>query len=782
MTERLLVLVAYLLSGACGLIYEVVWTRHLSLTFGISVFATSAVLAAFMAGLGLGSYLVGRWIDRSHNPIRVYALLEAGIGLYALIVPWIFLLLEPLYIWIGNALEGQFLLFNFIRGLLAFVVLLIPATLMGGTVPAIGRYLVTRPDTVGWNVGILYALNTLGAVSGVLLAGFVMIGTLGMWHTTLLAATLNLAIAATLLLARVGEQSTPQRVSATKAGPQALSRAILVATVVFAFSGFAAMAYEVVWTRVLVIHLHNSTYAFSTMLAVFLLGLTLGDLLLVRFYDRIREPLAWLGHVQVLIGFSVIVAAALYGSMRDIGSVFHTSWAGAASVMFLRAAVVLFPSALLFGMTFPLVARIACSEFASMGADLGRVYAANTVGGVLGSLAGGFLLIPLFGLRGTLLFLSGFNVLLGAACWMYAARGRTRFALGAVALGVLVLPAITIPKDLFFNALQIYGRKLIYYHEGVTDTTGVWEARDGSRVVTYGDARGTAGTGTDPMNRTQGHLAHLLHPNPTRSLQIGFGVGNTLAAAALHPEVQQLDVAELSPHVRETAPFFWTNDDVIDDPKVRLIVDDGRNYLLRTNVRYDVITLEPPDIYTASVVNLYTREFYQLVYDKLDDDGLLCQWFPLPEMSNVDMRMLSRAVQDVFPETTMWRMGRKKGAPMLLVATKQPLTIDMDLLNRRMTQEPVRADLARLEFATPEALFELWVTNPERLRAWIGDIRPVTDDFTYVDFSTPRTVYSGFGFGYFRVLDEQRAESQRHIDEIFEMLMSLREPIEPLLR
>ena len=781
---RPLVLAAFIVSGATGLVYEVVWTRLLSLTLGITVFATSAVLASYMAGLGLGSWLVGRRADRFRNPVRVYALLEIGIGLYALAAPTILGALTPAWIALASRFEGQFLLFNLSRATLAFLVFLVPTTLMGGTVPVIGRYLVTRADAIGWNVGLLYALNTAGAVIGCLAAGFVLIGTLGLWLTTMVTAAVNIGLGLALLAVTARERAAEPPVPAettTARGPRPAG--VWVALLVFAASGFTALAYEVVWSRVLVIHLHNSTYAFSAMLATFLLGLAAGDALLMRVYDRLDRPLFWLGVVEVGIGVSVMVAALAYLPLKYLGNPASVSWAYALLHMFLRAGLVLLPGALLFGMTFPLVARVVTSGVGSVGRDVSGAYAANTLGGVLGSLAGGFLLVPALGLRGTMIALAAVNVLLGLLCWLATEQGRRRVTLGAAALAIAVLPAIVIPRTIFSDALESKMLKLIYYAEGVTDTTGVWEfTTDGHRIVTYGDGRGTAGTMTDALNRAQAHIAHLLHPSPKRSLQICFGVGNTLAAAALHPEVEQLDCVELSPHVRQTAPYFWTNDQVLDNPKVRLIIDDGRNFLLRTRERYDVITLEPPDIYTAGVVNLYTEEFYRLAAAALDDDGILCQWMPAAETNEEELRMLVAAFVAVFPETSLWLEGRTLGAPLLFVGSKRPIALDVEALARRMGHEAIRADLAKLRMTTPAELFEFFIAGPESTRRWVAGATPVRDDHTVVDFTTPRSVRSGFGFGYFKVKGDDLKAVQHHLGELQALWTRLREPPQVLLR
>jgi hypothetical protein len=287
---------------------------------------------------------------------------------------------------------------------------------------------------------------------------------------------------------------------------------------------------------------------------------------------------------------------------------------------------------------------------------------------------------------------------------------------------------------------------------------------------------------TDELNRVQAHLAHLLHPNPKRSLQICFGVGNTLAAAALHPEVERLDCVELSPHVRQTAPYFWTNDRVLENPKVRLIFDDGRNYLLRTRERYDVITLEPPDIYTAGVVNLYTEEFYRLAAAALADDGILCQWLPAGQTNEDELRMLVAAFTAVFPETSLWLEGRGPGAPLLFVGSKRPLRLDADALARRMQHDAIRKDLTRLRIGTPAELFQLFVAGPEATRRWVAGATPVTDDHTVVDFTTPRSVYSGFGFGYYKVKGAEADAVRRHLGELAAIWDRIREPPSVMLR
>jgi spermidine synthase len=799
--SRGLVLALFFLSGATGLVYEVVWTRQLSLIFGVTVFAAATVLASFMGGLALGSYAIGRWVDRQPNPLRVYALLEAGIGISALAMPLVLQLIEPVYVAASRLVEDRFLLLNLVRSLLVALPLLVPTTMMGGTVPAIARFLVERRESVGWGTGLLYAVNTSGAVLGTVLAGFAFVPRLGLVTTTRVAVAINLVIAAVLLVGRFGEPAPQERVA--PAVPTPTPRATLrhphavLAIVVFALSGFAALGFELLWTRALVVHVHNTNYAFTVMLAVFLAGLAIGGAALLRIYDRIERPLLWLGIVELAIAGSSLTAAAAYGSLKSLslrllGADSLAGWGQAVELISLRAGLVLLPSAILFGTTFPLVARVVTGDVRDLGQRLGGAYAANTAGAILGCLGTAFLLIPLLGLRGTLILLSGLCALLGGACLLTAVRPvGSRLAVAAATLVLATLPAALVPTTLFFDAFESEEWRLVYYHEGLTDTTGVYERRNGrERFITYGDQRGTAGTNVASFGRRRSHLAHLVHPHPTRSLQIGFGVGNSLAAAALHPEVEQLDCIELSSQVRETASYFWTNDRVLANPKVRLIIDDGRNYLLRTRTKYQVIELDPPEIFTADVVNLYTTDFYRLASAALEPDGLLLQWLPTATMGELETRMLVRSLLETFPEVTLWWQGphtesRSMLTNMLLVmGSKVPLRLDPQELQRRMDHPALREDLRWVETPTPGALLALYVAGTQTLWKWVGEVPPVTDDLTRVDFSSPMLPQAGYGFGILRVNENLFGPTDvlfSHLVAMMTTLQRLREPVTALL-
>jgi spermidine synthase len=326
-----------------------------------------------------------------------------------------------------------------------------------------------------------------------------------------------------------------------------------------------------------------------------------------------------------------------------------------------------------------------------------------------------------------------------------SAGSARRRAVAGLACALAFAAPIAIPSDLFRRSFVSGDDRLVYYREGATDTVGVVDGRLG-RTIVYEDRRGTAGTWTFRWNYFFGHLPLLLHPGePKRVLNICFGVGNSLAAVASHASVERIDSVELSPHVVEAARYFWTNDGVLADPRVRTIIGDGRNYVIASRETYDVIELEPPEIFTAGVINLYTRDFYRDAVARLAPDGILIQWLPVGEAPLDDERMLFRAFTDVLPHASAWR--QLEDGPILLVGSKQPLRIDYRRLQEKLRTPPLRRALRLLEIRDVDHLLSFFTLDPPALAEFVRGVEPVTDDRTVLDFSMPRYVGSGFGLG-----------------------------------
>ncbi len=743
-----LALLLFFGSGLCALAYETVWVRQLVFSYGISIYAVSAVLSAYMFGLSVGAYLVGRRTRRIRNPLRVYAWFEIGIITYNCALYFVLRDLLPYLYSVGYGfLTDAPAALNLARFLVTFLLLAVPTGLMGGTLPVLASLLRHGEARVGTSVGWLYGINTLGGVAGTALAGFWLLGDLGIFRTTLVALTFNviiafaaLAVSQRAILRKDSTEAmppTPLVASERRPGMSLVSLTLLI-------SGYTALSYEVLWNRSLLLYTHNSTYAFSSILVVFLLGTGLGSLLYASFAERLTGH-RQLGLVQLLLGASVWVSIPLTGELPKLLSALTSvtgtdSWAAALSTIAVSAVSIVFVPTLLMGMTFPIATALLASSRDEIGEVTGRAYAYLTVGNIVGPVLTGFFLIEWVGLRNAFGIGIFCNLLLAFALLFFWHRLRSWALAGAFAAGAMLVFLNTVERDIFRSYYEQFVGKILFYKEEVADNVLVYERRDGSRAIFFSDGRGAAGTGTDFGNRLLGHIPMLLHPNPESVLSICFGVGNTLSALAQW-KPDDLVCVELSPGALEAAAFFPTNRGVMDTPNLEVHVDDGRNYLLRSRKTFDVIQLEPPELHQSGVVNLYTRDFYELARDRLAEDGVACQWFSML-MPEYEQRMVIRAFQDVFPHSSLWSVGNYLS--LVLVGSVEPIRMRPEEFFERAARPSVREDLRRMKIG-PMDVIAGHLLGPEALRSYVGDVPAVTDDRTVVDFSIPRSAESGYG-------------------------------------
>jgi spermidine synthase len=744
---RPLLLALFFASGVCALVYEVVWIRILSLTLSITVYALTTVLCAFMAGLAVGAGFGSRIADRVRHPLRAFGIAELGIAASGLAVPPLLFGMGPAFLWLHGAVGGDGPLFFAGRFLLAFAILLVPATLMGVTLPLLSRAFVDRLDEVGSRAGLLYGVNTFGAVVGCVLAGFVFVPLLGLRTSSALAASLNVAVGvgAFAVASRFAREPAPREARAAAPLPGHARLAVLA----FGVSGFTAMGYEVLWSRALIHFTHNSTYAYTAMLATFLTGLSIGSAVCSRFADRSRLPLLGLAAVQLAVGASVIAALRIYMTFEHLVPALGdrlgglASWSRVVALIFSEAALTMLATTLLLGAMFPFVARAVVDSLDVVGRRIGVAYVVNTLGSIAGAALVGFVVLPALGVRGAFLALVLVNLALGAVLALAGAPRRAGLALAGLAAAAGALAFAWIPARVFERPFAERFGTLRMYREEVTDTVMVTEAEDGSRVIRYADGRGTAGTITLPEDRTYAHIPMLLHRDPKRVLQIGFGVGHTLSSVAQYP-IESITCVELSPGVVEAAPWFReTNRDVLEDPRVRLVINDGRNFLTTSRERYDVIRLDPPELHTAGVVNLYTREFYELARDHLAPGGVFSIWVNNVMTPEDALWMLVRTIQDVFPYVSVWH-----GPAMfswVINGSLTPHAPDVALLEERFADPAVGRDLATIPMRDPYHFLSHFVGSGEQLEPMWRDMPLVEDDHTRLDFTVPRSKDSYFG-------------------------------------
>ncbi len=739
-------------SGAAGLIYEILWVRQLALIFGVSSFAIATVLAVFMGGLALGSALFGRWVDRGQRPLRWYAALEIGIGVWGLLSPLGLAALDPIYIALYPAIRSAEWVGVLLKFLLAAAVLLPPATLMGGTLPVLSRFVVRRLGEVGWRVGTLYASNTVGAVLGCFLAGFVLVAAMGVRSTLWLAVALNVLVAlGALLLDRAVGAPAPEpaakgrRPRADEGGDAFDGLTIRLVTWGFAVTGFAALCYEVFWTRLLVYILGQTTYAFATMLTTFLLGIAVGSFIFARLADRSRDPVRLFALTQMA---GAVAAFLVLPSIPRIMAFFAfaggpyevESWWLSVGAKFAAAGVTMFVPTLLLGGAFPIVGRIVTRRLNAVGGTVGNLYAANTIGAIVGSVASGFILIPVFGVRVSLALVTclsfGLGMLLFTRSRAWHLSGARVGVLAALAAFLIANVSLARTTPLIFSTTRIVETpdrfEVLYSKEGIDASLAVIERRhDGVKELNINGAT-TAYTAYEDLQShlPLGHLPMLFHPDPREVLVVGFGFGST-ARAALCYDVERVDCVELVRDEVETAPlFFEQNRGALHDPRFHLIIGDGRNHILATRETYDAISFNA--VHPKLSPNLYTRDFYELCRARLGPNGTLCAWVPTNWMTEREYRSVLATFAAVFPHSTLWW---NNPGHTVIVATGEPLELDYDDLTRRLAQPEVREHLAEVNLAQPMTLLGTLLLNEADLHAYIAGVPLDTDDHPLIEFS-----------------------------------------------
>jgi spermidine synthase len=743
----LLVLALFFLSGASGLVYQVIWVRLLTRVFGTTTFAVSALLAAFMAGLGLGAALASRYLVRTRHPLRWFGALEIGIGLYALGLNAVLPAGEQLFLGLvsqlGLSLHGE----NLAKVALSFIVLLPPTTLMGASLPLLVRQCVHHMSSVGLRTGSLYAINTFGAALGCFLAGFYTIPLWGMESTTQIAATVNSLVGiAAIALSFVLVAPAPETSSVAPTTSRTTSR-LRWAVAAFTISGFAALGLEVVWTRLLTLVFKGYSYSFTAMLTVFLLGIALGSVAFANRADRSKDPEALLGLLQIAIGITVTAFTALLifadGSRALLQYSLGYDFAGQTLATFLIALIVLGVPTFLFGAQFPVVSRLATDEAHTAGRRVGLLYAMNIVGSILGALIVGYVLIPLAGTQASLRLLAGSMIAMGAALVLrrsaLATLSKRAVVVGAVAF--MAAAIVVTPRDL---SLQLHrqwlqGDEVIeYYEEGASATVMVAGSREtgARRILVNGSSASNSSTYGLSVNRVQGSIPFFFDRLPKRVLAACFGTGVTFGTLGQF-DIEHMDGVDISPEViRAAGTFSKENYDVVNNDRVTIHIDDGRNFLLKSREKYDVITMEPMPPALAGVSDMYTKEFYDLCKERLNPGGMVSQWVPMYYLTLDDMKMLYRTFADAFPHVMVFYHN----FDTFLVGSSQPLRLSPDAFRQRLVSERLTRDLEAIQLLEPEDLFSAYLMGRDAVVAFAGDAPLVTDDLPFVEFSAPKAV------------------------------------------
>ena len=773
----------FLASGAAALIYQIVWFKQLQLVLGSSTYSVSVTIASFFLGLSLGGWLGGRFADRVRRPLRTYAVLELCAGALSLAIT---LFLSTWAVWIpflAPALGARSLASAVLTLLVSLAMLVLPTMLMGATLPFLAKHVVREQGTLAARIGVLYGLNTLGAAIGCAVAGLWLIGTVGVLQSAMVGSAVYLLVAVIAgtrrseepALSAAAESSRPSEAPGAIAATSSFETQALV--IIFAVSGFASIAYEVLWFRVLANFTLHTVYAFSAMLATYLLGLVLGALLCAKFIAPRKD---WLlvnfARLQVLIAAAGLLTIALLGRSRNILNLIESAsiripsqlldpLAGSGEVVVLCFVIFLIPTTLI-GVGFPLASELTIHRVSALGQRLGRLYAFNTLAGTLGSLTAGFLLLPRLGTQGSLTLIVGLNLMLFVALVATQPslrQDRRLRRLGAEGLAFAIAGLwILGPRYLEYAQTRFDGARILAFREARDATfvvTGYQSEDEGTfqQLLVNGNSYANNAPPGRRYMATLGHLPALLHRDPHSALVVCIGTGTTIGSLTVHPSLETITGVDLSQAVFDFAPLFEPlNHSFFRQPRVEKVVADGRHYLLTNDRTFDIITFEPPPPQDSGIVNLYSREFYQLAKRRLGRGGIVAQWVPLDITRQALPRMMIRTMMAEFPHVSLWVPSRMEG---VVIASMEPLKIDVAAWQQRMNEPALRADMDAIGFRSPEDLVATFVAADGALAKFAGDLPAITDDRPHIE--------------YFN----RYATSRMTVAEITEA----REPVEPYL-
>lgn len=772
------VALAFIISGICGLIYEVVWAKYLALFIGNTTYAQTVVLATFMGGLAAGAYFWGKRSDTTMSRLRLYGLLEIVIGLYCFFYPPFLRLLEKTYIAIvvGTDVPSDGMLVLSLKLGVSILSLFLPTFLMGGTLPILARFVTRKIGETGREVGTLYFLNSFGAVIGSLFAGFFLIEAFGLRSTVYIAATMNCIIGAGIVALSFlgGDEQSRDSVPAGPINNMAVEservfskQEIRIALLTAGLSGFAAMVYELTWIRLLTLILGSSVYSFSLMLMAFISGITLGSYIVSKIIQRLKNLYSFLGICELAVVISMLLVLPLYQRLPYYfwviaGMVGKTAAGYSLYVIiefFFCFLLMLLPTIFL-GMTLPLISRITATDIGRVGKSIGSVFSINMLGTVFGSLLTGLFFIPWIGvhrsiqlgivlsllLATVILFTSqekilkrrifpliGWGLLFGY--WIIMPEWSHQ----AVSFGVFRARLNSPPPPSYEALVERYQKTPIqYFKEGAHATVVVSGEEPDISLVINGkvEASSQGDLGTQLLS---GHIPVLFLPKYDSVLVIGLGSGITVGAVTQHP-VHHIDVVEISPEVKEAAALFRKhNNDALSDPRVKLTIEDAVTFLKTTKNTYNAIISEPSNPWIAGIGNLFTKEFFELAKHRLSPGGVMVQWIHLYESNNEIFGLILRTYTRVFPYVSIWMTQPND---VVLVGSLSPAVCDFKKMEQIIAQPSVAKDLDRIHIHHLLTLLSTQMIGPSMSRALYPFGASNTEENPYLEYMAPRAFFN----------------------------------------
>jgi len=769
---NILLVLSFGLFGLTALIFQVVFAKSLVLLFGLTAPAIATVLAVYFSGLAIGSVFIGKLVDRFQKmALRIYVLLFLLIGIYGLSFPFLFPILNKVIQTINQVYPLDFSGFNLFAFLLSFSFLIFPAILIGGGFPTVNKLIIRREERLGGKVSLVYFVETFGSVIGALLAGFWLIPAIGNNTTIIFASVLNLLIAGFLFVALrsplqftgVGplQESESYKLQATS---YKLKNPIFL--YVLFFTGFLALALEVLYTKTLILFIGSSTYAFSLILITFLLGIALGSLIATSFIDRLKQGSAYFGMFLGILGFWLFLTLKFFEQLpfwylKIFQSFESTNFSAIISTQFILTFLVIFPATFLMGIIFVLGIKLASPALGKLGEGIGKLYFANTFGGVLGSLSAGFFLLPAFGFQKTLIsilliyFFLGGIFIFREKTMDYLIRGilisflifwgafsvlSPAWSKGILSLGVFPYAQnyLKLGEEEIERGLRT--DEILFYKEGLSQITVIQRGKE--LILRVNGKTDASNSINDLVHQIPtGAFPLMLHPDPKEILVIGLGSGISLGSVTQFDKPEKINVVEIDPVIVTASDYFKEfNHDSLRDPRVNLVVADGRNYLYLTNKKYDVISSQPSNLWVSGNAYLFTKEYYELAKSRLKENGLMFQWIQVYNFELEDLKTVIRTFQEVFSYSYLF--DDALGGNLFLVGTisEEPLLI-FDEIEKKFESEKVQKELGRIFITNPYEFLMYFVSSGEILKEFAQDGKIHTDDRPLLEFSAPKALY-----------------------------------------
>lgn len=776
---RTIIYLFFLISGMTGLIFQVTWFKYLSLFLGNTTFAQTIVLATFLGGLAIGNYLIGRWADTIKSQLMYYGLIELLIGVYCVLFPTISSVSEKLFFSVANEnlLLNNSYTYLLIKFFISALVLIIPTTLMGGTLPLLTKFFTDKIENIRKENANLYFLNSFGAVVGVFFAGFILIKTFGLDITIKIGGFFNILIGLISIFlntyfndrdenkAEIYESTLPNE--ANEILPKSTIKIIIL---IGGLSGFASLMYEVLWTRILIAVFGSSTYSFSLMLMAFISGITFGSFIASSNFISKLNRVNLLIFSQLMIALTILIAQFIlpllpyyFWKLSNLFSRTNEAFTLFLSFEFIICFSLIFIPTIFMGITLPLIVEIVAKQKGLVGYSVGTVFSVNTLGNVLGAISSGLVLIPLIGVKNSFLFGVLINLLaaislLAISLKFIALKYKYLSFSSAIVIIILIFFVPNWNEELMTSSVfrrlsdtpplsyqdfkRIFqSREIIFFKDGASGNVSVIRTLDSlhQKILLINGKPDASSVGDMPTQLLLGHIPMILHPNPKNVFVIGLGSGSTINAVLKH-NPDNVICSEISKEVVEASKLFAdVNENALNDKRLKLIVEDAQSYLKMTNQKFDVIISEPSNPWIAGIGNLFSKEYFERCKEKLNPNGIMCQWFHIYEMDDEVLRLVLSTFNSVFPYVQTW--GGNQG-DLILIGSEEP-NIDINTIVQNFNSPEVKNNLSKIGIGNLFTFLTNQILSPEGSFTLTNDRTINSEKKPTLEFLAPVAFYKG---------------------------------------